>query len=216
MVKVKASGKIIDPGRRFGERKIYVAWEYCTWAKSWMDMFHEKLAPIGYDKSDNPVETLLHHDIPAGSIVTVELRDLQAKATDVVVVLTSAYILKQQNQIKAGRESELSIFIERKEEDDRDSLTLWLAPLESLKLRYYQVGEKRLDRYSWWHWLKEEQQHFTHYGPADHRYTTGFIQELDAAIDRLMAHVPRLCQQCACKTTDASSDNIDLSTRNEN
>lgn len=193
-----AAKKITSPGRSSGERRIYVSKEYCAWAKSWVDGFWEKLVPIGFDDFDNEVKVILPPEIPdGGGIKTVDRRDLRMGVTDVVVIFTSGYIAKQQRLFEAGKASELLCFIERKESEDGDSLTLWLAPLESLKLRNYELGGKRLRSYPWWHWLKGEEQAFRFLGPSDDlRFTAGFIQDLDEAVARLLAHAPIRCEQC--------------------
>ena len=213
----RAFEKINEPGRGFGVRKIYISWGDCAWAKPWVYLLHEKLSPICYDESNNAIETVLPlpHEIQAGSIAEAEWRELRARVTDVVVVFTSAYIGKQQRQFKSGQPSELLLFIDRKEGDERDSLTLWLAPLEGLKLKHYQIGEKSLGRYTWWHWLKGKEEKFKYLGTAENpQYTTGFIQELDDAIDRLLAHVPRNCEQCWCEQSSVRQTTHGMSSDN--
>ena len=167
-------------------RKIYISYEPSESLETpdpsihWVQGLYKKLSHIENTTVIWPPEDLL-----AGDIIEHKLRDLRIGVTDVVVVLTSDYIKKQKARFNAKQEPELSIFINLKQDDSCDNFRIWLAP-KNKHLEGCKLGDKKLDQYPWWHWLKEE--------------------ESENAKKILLHHNYTECCWCKCKSTSKTAN----------
>jgi hypothetical protein len=87
----RAISQIKDPTGGTSKRIFYVSWvpDDRKLGVSWVLGFKEKVEPIDQDDSGKMLEKLFSGDLKAGEIETDVLRDMRAKATDVVIVITS-------------------------------------------------------------------------------------------------------------------------------
>jgi hypothetical protein len=93
------------------------------------------------------------------------------------------------------RVSELLEFIQRKDGDVSNTLIIWLAPLEEVKLHRYKLGQRNLNDFPWWHWLKK--QRFMLPGNLENvQHNAEFMDEIGQAVDRLLSHGLSMCEEC--------------------
>jgi hypothetical protein len=110
----------------------------------WIQGFKEMVEPMCKDDTGRALEKLFSDNMKAGDIVPAKLREMRARATDVVIVLTSGYLNAQNAKTARDEFSELGEFIQRKDGDASNTLILWLAPLEKLRLQRYRIDNRDL------------------------------------------------------------------------
>lgn len=181
---------------RLKERRVvYLSWvpDEHDFAKTCVTAFIKKLTPIHDD--DFGVPLTVRDSRPAGTAGDVRVRPMQKEAlhdvTDVVGVMSSEYLAC--NCAGDGRDAELVFFIGRKRDEGKAGegpvLSLWVAPVETLKLDRYAVFRSTPGR--WWHALIEQARFH-----IDKDQPETLYDEVAAAIDKVLGHRATQCGNC--------------------
>ena len=201
---------IVDPGQNGGEvklRKVYISWvpDDLKRASEWVRQLREALRAVTQDDTSTPVKTVFpgwrddsaSEEGMSGNISEAELRDARTGVTDLLVVATSAYLNQQMKQ--AGNKSdlgkpasELLWFLSLGPQQVPRLPVCWLAPLEQLKLKRYQIGDVNLGELLDWHPLKDNEARFASLEEGKSK----FVDEIQEAMDQLLGHGLNLCQKC--------------------
>lgn len=179
------------------ERVLYVSWinDDVGIAQTCVGAFIEELEIIHADESGIPLRTectQVGSVSLSGNLKTkVMRREFRNRVTDFIGVLTTAYI---KHNKRGEADAELVIFLKRKLADDDGSLTMWLAPLEAMQLRWYVIANIRLGDPTWWHRLKGDNEGWKFPTKDDLKAIGEFHEEIRQAVYRILQHTR--CEAC--------------------
>lgn len=144
MAKIKTQGKLHDP------KTIYVSWFVDEPTnKVWVDQFCLKVS-VATGGAARPCTLRWTGDELAGDLHGSD--DPLSGATDIVAVVTDAYLHANQDDQRSAQERELARFIALRLQDEGDSeyRRAWLTPLQKTKFARVVVGGLRLSEDRFW------------------------------------------------------------------
>jgi hypothetical protein len=188
------------------ERVVYVSWiaddfgiaEFCV------DRFIRELLIIDADelgiplrKGCTPIEGS-SHSLPGDLKKEDMLRDYRDRVTDFIGMITTEYIKHNKLGGTDDLATELVIFLERKQADKSGTLTMWLAPLEAMKLSMYVIAGICLGdpTTTWLHRLKGDNEGWKFPMKDDLKSIGEFRKDIRWAVYRVKEHIRDRCPAC--------------------